>query len=247
MASDRSEACSQRLPTTDVLSTVKTIRHTVDCSAYEGTNAFRVIAFEVDPSDDDTDLVRQAQRSAEEQGGTDLDPGGRRRSRDELVKTRYLGALSELILEHYLQTRLGQEYRVLREDFHDYASHVDLKVIRGSNEVGLEVRGSFPYMPLERVICKLFDVIGPYGASYKPGETAKDIYIRTLINEDVKAFSSTRSHTLWFVGGAEKGLFARIGRDSNLKQRGASYRLIKPISVARDVPGVLHQIRGACG
>ncbi|MFN3597033.1 MAG: hypothetical protein ACK41D_07155 [Rubricoccaceae bacterium] len=214
------------------------IEQSIDCSSYDGPGAFQVVAFEIDPKAD-ADLVHEAMKAAREQGGTSLDPSGGVRASSTLIKTRYLGALSELVLAQYLQDRLGQSCQVHREPFHDYSSHVDLKVSKNESTVELEVRGSFPYSPLERVICKLFDIIGPYSASYKLGEEAKDIYLRTLINESVQNFSVERRHTLWFVGGAERDLFERIGHDSDLKQRGARYRLIKPISLARDVPAVL--------
>lgn len=216
----------------------------VSCPQRVRQAPFCFVGFELDPSGNNGEVIQRAIRAAARQGGIPLAPDGSVRNPDRLFKTRYLGALSEILLVHFLQKQLGEEFRVVRDEhFSGYENHTDITVRWNDRAVTLEVRGSFPYRPLPRVICELFDVIGPYATTYKPGEPPRDFYLRTLINEKVDNFSPDRPHILYFVGGAEAALFGNEGGQTDLKQAGAEYLTIKPIAKARDAREILGLIR----
>ena len=216
----------------------------VSCPKSVRQAPFRIVGFELDPKGNNHDFIQKAIRAAARQGGIPLAPDGSVRNPDQLFKTRYLGALSEILLVRFLQRQLGEEFRVARDDhFSGYENHTDITVKWNDRVVTLEVRGSFPYRPLQRVLCELFDVIGPYATTYKPGEPPRDFYLRTLINTKVDDFSPNRPHRLYFVGGAEAALFGNEGGHTDLKQTGAEYLTIKPIAKARDAAEILGLIR----
>lgn len=56
----------------------------------------------------------------------------------------------------------------------------------------IELRSSFPYLPLERVIFRSFDILGPYINERKRSERGKDLYARVLI--DLKQARWTEQH-----------------------------------------------------
>jgi hypothetical protein len=109
----------------------------------------------------------------------------------------------------------------------------------------VEVRSSFLRNPLAWGITQGFDVIGWYTTLTKPVERRKDFYFRVLYNfRESEAFRYIENGvTLYFVGGASKGLLqGPKGYNDDLDQPGANYRLIKPICAARDAEQILEEI-----
>lgn len=216
----------------------------VTCSEIIRKRPFEIVAFKVDPEGVNSHLHKQAVQLAKRQKGTILAPGGSVRDEEHLFKTRYLGALSELALVGFFKDWLGEEFKIQRdENFKGYEEHVDITVAKKDKVCTLEVRGSFPYSPLKRVICELFNIIGPYTTCYKPCERPKDFYLCTLINEEIDKFEVQKPHELYFVGGAEYSLFEKIGEKTDLKQEGAQYLGIKPIARARDSKEIVELIK----
>jgi len=216
---------------------------TVRCTLESQPRPFRLVAFGIEPAGEDRALVESVLAKATVQRGTPCDPAGRLRDESKLVKTRYLGALSEILLERYLQRQLGDAYTVTNKPFSTYDAHVDLIVSAGEKALSVEVRGSFPFSRLQRVICELFDIIGPYSTGYKPGETAKDLYLRTLINQPVARFDPHRAHTLLFAGGAEREFMEQCGYETTFDQQNARYLAVKPIAKARDAVEIVDVMR----
>lgn len=216
---------------------------TVHCKLEGKPRPFRLVAFGIEPAGQDRELVESVLAKTTAQGGTSCDPAGRRRDESVLLKTRYLGALSEVLLERYLQRELGAAYTVTNIPFSTYDAHVDLTVAAGEKALSVEVRGSFPFSRLGRVICELFDIIGPYTTGYKPGETAKDLYLRTLINQPVARFDPRQPHTLLFAGGAERAFMEQRGYETTFEQQNARYLAVKPIAAARDAVEIVDVIR----
>ena len=70
----------------------------VSCPKSVRQAPFRIVGFGLDPKDAHRDVVQRAIRAAARQGGTPLAPDGSVRNPDQLFKTRYLGALSEILL-----------------------------------------------------------------------------------------------------------------------------------------------------
>lgn len=202
----------------------------------------RLVAFEIDPVGDDADTVAEVLEEIRKHEAVTYAPSGRRRGRQELTKTRYLGVLAENILINYLQDELGQNVSVTKKAYTDYSEHVDIEIQASGKVTELEVRCSFPYSRLKNVVCQYFNVIGPYRTSYKPGESAKDFYLLGLINEAVGSFNFQRKHTFYFAGGAPYSLLEAKGRRDNLKQRGANY-LVLPLVQALDAIEIIDAIR----
>lgn len=215
---------------------------TLDGSLDGRPRPFRVVCFGPDPVEDAA-VIGAAAENARRQGGSDSDPAGKKRDPITLFKTRYLGALSELLLRAHLDGELGPGFTVRRGPFTDYQSHVDLVAEHAGRRCTLEVRGSFPYKPLEWIVREGFHVIGPYSTAFKRGEGAKDVYLRTLINQNRARFTHERRHTLLFTGGAEHALFGPFGEDTTFEQEKALYRGIRPMTRAHDAVEVVDLIR----
>jgi len=205
---------------------------------------FSVVRFGLDPSDD-SGLIAAAVEDAEQMRAVNLDPSGAPKSSAKVMHTRYLGAISERLLAKYLGQALDGVATVEREaEYLGHDDHVDLRIGAADSSLELEVRGSFPYSKMERVLCELFDVIGPYSTGFKPEERPKDLYLRTLINCKQKFFTWKKPHEVWFVGGAPRDLFyGELAHEDNFDQDGARYRAIKPIAAALDVPEVVEWIK----
>ena len=212
---------------------------TIECP----TRDFNLIAFEIDPIGEDADLVNAVHDEARRHGASAYAPSGRRRSQEALRKTRYLGVLSEKLLVNHLQDELESNAYVSNRIFEDYGNHVDIEIEKDGRITTLEVRSSFLYISLERIVCEAHGVIGPYSTSYKPGEKPKDFYLYALINQARRRFSFGEKHTLYFASGAPYEWFLEKGEERNLKQENANYLLIVPMVNAMDAIEVVDAIR----
>ena len=211
----------------------------INCS----TRIVNLVAFDIDPIGEDADRVNQLVAKASEHGASAHSPSGRIRNPEELMKKRYLGFLSEALIAEYLQSELGEGIHVSNESFENHEDHVDIAIQGGEKKIDVEVRSSFPYSRLDRVVCEIYDVIGPYSTARKSEESLKDFYLYAFINEAVEKFSFEREHTLYFTAGAPKQwFFTEKSRRDDLKQQGANYLLI-PIVKAMDAVEVVNAIR----
>ena len=207
------------------------------------TRIVNLVAFGIDPIGEDADRVHQLIEKAREHGASAHSPSGRIRRPDELMKKRYLGFLSEDLIAEHLQSELGQGVDVSNKTFESHDDHVDIEIQGFGKTLDVEVRSSFPYSRLNRVVCEIYDVIGPYSTARKPDESLKDFYLYAFINEAVENFSFQRKHTLFFAAGAPKQwFFSEKVREDNLKQSGANYLLI-PIVKAMDAIEIVDEIR----
>ena len=208
------------------------------------TRNFFLDFFEIDPAGEDKNLVNTILDEVHKHSAVNYAPSGQRRSSEEVTKTRYLGVLAERLFVTHLQAKLGRDIHVSTAAFVNYEQHVDIEIEAGNRLIKLEVRSSFPYSPLEAVVCQHFDVIGPYSTSYKQGESPKEFYLRGLINEDVRKFDYMKNHRLYFAGGAPYELLKQRGRRDNFKQRGAEYLALSMVE-AMDAKEIIDAIRSA--
>ena len=206
------------------------------------TRDYYLLAFEIDPAGTDRDFVNAVLDEAREHRATPSAPSGRRRNSEKLVKTRYLGVLSERLLIKHFQDELGQNFRVFNKAFVSYGDHVDIEIEVEGRITSLEVRSSFLYAPLWNIVCKLHDIIGPYSTSYKSGESPKDFYLRGFINESVEKFTPGRQHKLYFAGGASYQQIIKNGRQDDFKQQKASYWILR-MPKAKDAREIVEEIR----
>ncbi len=107
---------------------------------------------------------------------------GRTTSRplETLKNNGIAGILAEELWKKYINEK-SNNIIVRSTEFESASSQIDLEII--SNNKKIEVRSSFPRNGIDFAICHPyyeFDIIGPYNNSVKPGEIAKDFYLRTL-------------------------------------------------------------------
>ena len=204
---------------------------------------FNIVGFVLDPTGEDRDVVERAITEAVGHGADPRDTSGRIRNPSKLLKTRYLGALAEDLLVKYLRNMLGTSFDVDSSEFVNYDQHVDIIIAGDKHKITLEVRSSFLFAPRQSIVCRLHGVIGPYSTAVKPGEKPKDFYLYAFINEAIERFSFERQHTLFFASGAPYEMFLEKGEQNNLRQKGASYLLVKPMVEAMDTTEVVDAIR----
>ena len=135
--------------------------------------------------------------------------------------------MSEKLIANHLRSVFGHEVSVSNRAFDGYDAHVDIEIQVNGKIINFEVRSSFPYSPLQAVICRLFDFIGPYTTSFKAGESPKDFYLRGLINERVQNFNPKKMHTLYFAGGVPYELLKEKGRRTDFDQPGADFLALR--------------------
>jgi len=217
----------------------------VKCDPSVRGSEFTVVAFPISEERNQS-LWKQATEYYAHIQALPLDPSGRLRNKEALVKTRYLGAISELVIAEFLRAELGDIVEVAREEvYQGYEKHTDIVLTSKQNNTKLtiEVRSSFAFREIEKAICSRLSVIGPYSTSYKPGEKEKDFYLLVLADSRKVDFNPQAPHTVYFAGGAELGLLKSIGIKSDLMQDGASYIIIRPIAKARDAEEIVNIIR----
>ena len=207
------------------------------------TRELNLVAFDIDPNGKDMARVNRLLVKAEQHGASAHSPSGRIRDREELIKKRYLGFLSEDLIAEYLQSEFGPGTQVSNSAFESHDNHVDIEIHTGGKTIDVEVRSSFLYAPLQSIVCRLHDVIGPYSTERKLGESPKDFYLRALINVAVDEFNLKSEHTLFFAAGAPKDwFFSDKARRDDMKQQGADYLLV-PMIHAMDAVEVISAIR----
>ena len=211
----------------------------INCS----TRIVNLVAFNIAPTGEDADRVNGLLTKVRQHGASPHSPSGRIRDPQELMKKRYLGFLSEELIAEHLKSELGPGTNVSNESFENHEDHVDIAIQGDGKTIDVEVRSSFPYSRLDRVVCEIYDVIGPYSTARKSEESLKDFYLFAFINEAVEKFSFEREHTLYFAAGAPKQwFFTEKVREDDLKQQGANYLLI-PIVKAMDAVEVVNAIK----
>ena len=213
-----------------------------------GRETFTIIEFIVDFSSEDKELLEKIKIQIEEMNTNKKNTSGEIRDEITLIKDKYLGIMSEKILTVFLNKHFEEKnipFRAINEKFVNYDKHVDIiiKDLRDTNKnYKIEVRGSYPYKSKEETIWRNLSILGPYTTSYKSEEVEKDFYFFVFINCKKEEFDLKTKHSIYFAGGASLELFKKIGKIQSLKQDGADYRTIKPISLGYDSLEILKKI-----
>lgn len=207
---------------------------------------YLLVAFDIDPQGEHKDFVDRILSEASQHSASIHDPGGKKRSRVVLSKTRYLGALAEDLITNYLRPIFGEGIDVFNRTFERHDIHVDIEIEVGKKKIDLEVRSSFGYAKLHNLINKYFDHIGTYTTSSKSNEIPKDFYLRGLINEGVGKFSYKREHIFYFAGGVPYSLLKEKDMHKDFDQPGADY-LVVPLYMGMDVEEIVDLIKGTVG
>ena len=127
------------------------------------------------------------------------------RQTDTLLANAIAGVVSEYFWKLFLNS---DEEIVTETDFNEAATQIDLEV--KSSKKRIEVRSSFPRNGIHFALCHpeyQFDILGPYAnTTYKPGEIAKEFYVRTLFAMEVPTHIIDRIHEddfcVYLTGGA---------------------------------------------
>ena len=184
------------------------------------TGVHNLIAFHIDPKGDDAESVAEIRSQIAKHGAVSYDPSGRKRSKEELERTRYLGILCERVFRAYLRKELEPNARVPPEEpYTGYKKHVDIEIeIPGRKPVTVEVRSSYfnRDRDLPDAVYELH-ALGPYTTSYKPNEDPKDFYLCGLLYEETKnSFNIGEKHILYFAGGGPYSKFKNEGKETTL-------------------------------
>ena len=215
-------------------------REPINCS----TRVVNLVAFDLDPTGEDADLVNRLYSKAAEHGGDTRDTAGQVRDKQKLLKDRYIGYLAEDQLVKHLQAQLGQDFHVCSREFVTYSDHVDIEIeVDGRVVTTVEVRSSFLYIQRPFIVCRAHGVIGPYRTQQKPIENPKDFYLYAFINEAVEQFNVERKHTLFFPAGAPYSMLLEKGEWRDLRRQGAEYLVLVPMANAMDSIEVVEAIR----
>ena len=96
---------------------------------------------------------------------------------------------------------------------------------------------------MSRVVCDVFDHIGPYTTSYKSEETPQDFYLRGVLHEEYRnSFSYDTPHVLYFAGGVPRRLLEESGIVKSMGKRDAQYLTI-PLWQGMDAIEIINEIR----
>lgn len=178
-------------------------------------------------------------------------PSGNTRSKSTIRNKVIYGKLAELFLKEIIDEEIKKQNingRILESNDEtvsfDFETHSDIELDRDGEKYIIEVRSSFPYRPIPEVIKVHFDILGWYTTANKSKEEPKDFYMRILFPFPEQEMQEKIEHgfDLCFVGGATRDLLNSKGVWKNLKQRGATYRVIQPICAALDSKQMLDEI-----
>ena len=181
------------------------------------TGVFNLVAFEIDPNSADAKSVAEIRSQIAEHGAVSYDPSGRKRTEEELIRTRYIGILCERVFRAYLRKELGPDAHIPPEEpYTGYKEHVDIEIQVPGKTVTVEVRSSYFDRDLTDAVNELH-ALGPYTTSYKPTESLKDFYLCGLLYEETKnSFNIKEKHTLYFAGGGQGCKFKNEGKETTL-------------------------------
>ena len=178
-------------------------------------------------------------------------PSGRLRPSNEILAACICGLLSEEAFAEcvaYQNARLGTEVRVHFKKFSLAASQVDVTVERSSSDTfDIEIRSSGHFkQDLESIYNKDFSIIGQYTTRTKRGEIHKPFYVQALypfVKETIIQ-KENKEVVVYIAGGASQKLLKEKGSDQTLRQEGAEYRVITPITAGIDASIIIAKIMG---
>lgn len=192
----------------------------LNCSDhYPNTNRvsrFRYIQVEVLPANNLQDenllkgMLNQAATLASQVTKNSANDASFVRSQERLIRNALAGLLSERAWCLAVNGLTKKETLSSTNFTHTY-EQIDLVT---DDKKTIEVRSSFPRKGLAFALCNPtyeFDVIGPYVNDYKPGEIAKDYYVRTLFPfEESELLERIRGKgiQMFLTGGATHEMFS---------------------------------------
>lgn len=133
--------------------------------------------------------------------------------------TLLANAIAGVVSEYFWKLFLNSDEDIVKEtDFNEAATQIDLEV--NNSKKRIEVRSSFPRNGIHFALCHpqyQFDILGPYeNTTYKPGEIAKEFYVRTLFEMEVPTDIIDGIHEdgfcVYLTGGATHQMMKTTGQ-----------------------------------
>lgn len=166
-------------------------------------------------------------------------PDGRVRSFEEILYKCAAGCIAEKIVIFFINNMA--DYCNMNVSAHEVAfdrdvdnDQVDVVVESQFSAVKIEVRSSFARVPNDQKrYCEWFSIVGYYTSANKAREVAKDYYITVIFNGEkdhiIECLRSNEPVTVQIAAGCSKEYLKENGMVDSLKNRGATYRVIKPL------------------
>lgn len=173
-------------------------------------------------------------------------PDGILRSSSDIEAMCFTGMLAEHAVLTYLnsifeKSGLDLEARETTYDHEVENDQIDIVIFHKEVSIlTIEIRSSFSYSSnTEKVYNEWFSLVGFYTTSHKPIEALKDIYITVIFRFDrSKMYMKLHNREeieLHIAAGATKERLLEEGINYNLENKGAFYRVIRPIIKANSI------------
>ena len=210
------------------------------------------------------DALEQAPILAEQLN--DYDPSGNKRTPEVKETVAFSGYIAEAIVIEEINKQLKQ---LIQNDHlkdiieahpvsantieknKDSFDQIDIQVTNKStgNYKTIEVRSSNIYKVKDKdneVYNQDQSLIGSYSTKNKAGEIKKDFYVTLFFrhSQDTLTYIKKNNYglTVDIAGAASRELLEVIGTQSNLKQNGANYLVIKPIIKSNSIYDIVSEI-----
>lgn len=199
-----------------------------------------------------SDLVDILNKAFQIEGNLNpYDPAGNLRDENTISIKNLAGLISEKLVSDLLTSLSKYKDSSIEiidsnwEELENSLYQIDHQIKKGDKIFSIETRSSFSYRTKcpENVINYAFSIIGPYTTNNKSKEHYKDLYafIFYCINPDsLKERIENNDLTIYFAGGATIDMLEKS--ENNLKQRGATYLTLKPITRGLDAQNFLKTI-----
>lgn len=235
----------------------------VPCSSVKGKNNHKIIRYTLSKNDT---IYKNALENAPTlaKNLNDNDPSGEKRTTDVKETVAFSGYIAEAIVMNEINTKLLElnpsgnitahsvEFiNTNNKTNKDSFNQIDIKVTNThtNNSKTIEVRSSNIFKSKEKddeVYNRDQSLIGSYSTKVKPGEVKKDFYVTVFFRHSQEKLmyikKNSYSFTTDIAGAASRELLEKLGSKSNLKQNGADYLVINPISKSNSIHDICSEI-----
>lgn len=180
----------------------------------------------------------------------DQDPSGVPRTSHQKFCRALCGIIAENACSIAINKTAEKNRKTIKlsvKGFESSLRQIDLTLERNSRNFDIEIRSSGHFKQnLEEVYNRDFSIIGWYVTSKKRKEIKKDFYVLVLFPflEDTIDKKIESGIELYIAGGATRETLEFMGSDTDLKQYGAIYHVISPITKGLDGLEIINKIVG---
>ena len=210
-------------------------------------NGFKFVAIKLNSSTDE-ELIRSIKSEAKELSKkvNTYDPSHNARTDEEKYRSSLGGVLAEYAVKKYINDECVKRGLVFElSSKYIGTDQIDLILEVNGKKKNIEVRSSFFYKTtFDRLFSGAASIIGWYKTKVKHDEIKKDFYLFVIhfcAPEEIDKLLE-KEVTFYIMGGASKELLEKIGTYSFLKQEGAEYCIINPVTNGEDAEKILNDI-----